>query len=85
MSAVNKSICNIYLCDDSTEIKYKKLNILSVPQIYNLRLGEFFFKSINLHQQQLLTDILHDISFEHSYDTRHYQDFQIHQVQVQIV
>ena len=77
--AVNKSIRNIYLSDDPTEIKYKKLNILSVPQIYNLRLGEFFFKTINLHQQQLLADILNDISFEHSYNTRYYRDFRIPQ------
>ena len=46
---------NVFFCkstpgdgtDDRTNLKYQKLKILTVPQIYNLRLAEFFFRLPN--------------------------------------
>ena len=75
ITAVNKTIRNIYHSSHDTATKYMKLQILTVTQLYNLRLGEFFFKTLKLNQPQLLHDILPEISFNHSYNTRHYQNF----------
>ena len=46
--AVNKVIRNIRWGNENTVTKYKKLHILSVNEIYKLKMGEFFFKTIKL-------------------------------------
>ena len=82
ITAVNKTIRNIYHSGHDTATKYRKLQILTVSQIYNLRLGEFFYKTLKLSQPQLLHDILPEISFHHSYNTRHHQNFRNPPVQI---
>ena len=75
--ALNKTIRNMYRGDDDTLTKYRKLHILPVSNIYELRLAEFFYKTIKLNEPQLLTNILDEISFEHSYNTRRRDDFKL--------
>ena len=75
--SVNKTIRNIYPTDDRTHLKYQKLNILTVPQIYNLRLAEFFFRLTILGENFLLYDILNEITFNHSHNTRHIDDYRL--------
>ena len=68
--AVNKAIRNIYKTNDNTITKYKKLGILTVSQIYDLRLAEFLFTFFSLNERQLNFDILTEISADHTYNTR---------------
>ena len=75
--AVNKVIRNLYWGNDNTLTKYKKLNILPVNEIYNLKLGEFFFKTIKLNEHQLLVNILDEISFGHDHNTRNFNNFRL--------
>ena len=84
ITAVNKTIRNICHSNHDTATKYRKLQILNVTQLYNLRLGEFFYKTLILNQPQLLHDILPEISFHHSYNTRHYQNFRNPPVQISV-
>ena len=76
-TSVNKVIRNILPSDDRTIIKYKKLNVLTINQLYELRLGQFFFKSLKLGKQILLEDIFHDLNFTHNYNTRNLDNFRL--------
>ena len=84
ITAVNKTIRNIYHSNHDTATKYTKLQILNVTQLYNLRLGEFFYKTLIMNQPQLLHDILPEISFHHSYNTRYHQNFRNPSVQINV-
>ena len=75
ITSVNKTIRNIYHSKDNTAAKYKKLKILTVPQLYDLKLGEFMFKIIQLNDHQLLQNIIPEISFHHPYRTRNFNSF----------
>ena len=44
--SVNKVIRNMLPTSDNTATKYKNLNILTIPQIYMLHLGQFFSKHL---------------------------------------
>ena len=40
-------------------------------------MGEFFFKTIKLKEDQLLVDIIDEISFEHNHNTRNANIFRL--------
>ena len=40
-------------------------------------MGEFFFKTIKLKEDQLLVDIIDEISFEHNHNTRNANNFRL--------
>ena len=63
--------------DDNTITKYKLLHILPVTEIYKLKMGELFFKTIKLNEHQLLVNIIDEISFEHGHNTRNVNNFRL--------
>ena len=75
--AVNKVIRNMLPSRDSTNDKYKKLEILTVNQIYQLRLAQFFYKSLILGKQQLLENVFEETIFDHRYSTRNVNNFRL--------
>ena len=75
--AVNKVIRNMFWGNDNTITKYRKLQILPVNEIYKLKMGELFFKTIKLNEHQLLTNIIAEISFEHGHNTRNIKNFRL--------
>ena len=62
--AVNKVIRNIFWGNDNTITKYRMLQILPVTEIYKLKMGELFFKTIKLNEHQLLVNPLTPEGFQ---------------------
>ena len=73
--SVNKAIRNIHRGEHNTITKYKKLRILTVSQIYDLRLGEFMYKYLTLNERQLHFNITDEITLKHNYNTRNHDKF----------
>ena len=69
---------------DNTATKYKNLNILTIPQIYMLHLGQFFFKTFVLNNNLLLHDITDELSFHHNHDTRNCKNFKLPMISTQV-
>ena len=68
--SVNKSIRIICHHPLDTSTKFSHHNILKVPQIYELKLGEIMFKTIVLDKPPLLVNVLPEITFSHEHMTR---------------
>ena len=53
----------------STSALFRRLSLLSIPELYKLRLGEFKYEACN-GRSALLVDFLLDAQWQHNYDTR---------------
>ena len=78
--AANKIIRNIRrvspFFDVNTENAYNCLNILSIPKLYELRLSEFMYSSIQ-GKPLIPHNFLSKYKFEHSYSTRRPSNFRL--------
>ena len=66
---LNNVVRNLDGSNVSTTEKYKTLRILSISQLYSLRLAEFMYQATN-GNNRLLTDFLGDLALNHRYNTR---------------
>ena len=82
--ALNRIIRNMCRMPISTCDKYKHLNILPLTQLYYLRISELFYKTLVLNQSQLLYDIIGEITFNHTYRTRHHDNFRLPRIRTEV-
>ena len=68
--SVNKSIRLVCHHQTDTSGKFSQHHILRIPQIYQLKLSEIFYRIIIIGNSPLLNDIVPDITFHHEYSTR---------------
>ena len=72
---VLRNICGIPLHGHISHV-YNQLKILPLTQLYNLRLCEFMYQSIN-GVKRLLSSFLDSLSFNHNYETRGHSLFKL--------
>jgi hypothetical protein len=66
-----------------TTVLYSDLNILTISEIYKLRLSEFMYLSLNGHRK-LHFDFIDEISWNHEYNTRRQDEFRMYLCRLEI-